>query len=95
MASEDDKYRNKTNAKIDDLKYYFGDEAAEWIDFKLIKYGEGIARARNSTPSYSPSFCPICNKYWSYGLHSTTRIKYVDYLNWERIPCLDRICDNC
>ena len=95
MASEDDKNRNKNWARINDLKYYFGKQSDEWIDLLLISKEKRIATDRNIYSGYSPSFCPSCKKYWSYGIHSTTRKKYIDYLDWKRIPATKIKCDNC
>lgn len=95
MASEDEKYKQKTKAKVDDLKYYFGEQASEWVDLDLINHDKRMTTRVNNASSYSPYHCPKCNKYWSFGLHTTTRAKCVVYIQWERIPCIKKICNNC
>ena len=100
MASkqEQQEYRGKRRARIADLKYYFGKDADEWIDLKIIAEDKALDswRGKNTT-EYPPYLCIECNRYWAYYLDRRKQ-KQCEYLSkdtFNRIRCHRVICEEC
>tara|TARA_R100000700_G_scaffold41256_2_gene60961 strand:- start:9898 stop:10206 length:309 start_codon:yes stop_codon:yes gene_type:complete len=90
--------RGKRKARILDLIYYFGKDAEEWIDLKLVAEDKAIESWRGKNPTeYPPYLCLGCNRYWCYKLNVRKK-KVVDYLSrsiFGGIPCDKKICEVC
>ena len=100
MASkqEPQEYRGKRRARIADLKYYFGKDADEWIDLKIIAKDKALDFWRGKNPTeYPPYHCIKCNQYWAYYLDRRKQ-KLYEYLSkdtFNRIRCIRTICKEC
>ncbi len=98
MASKEQKEQVSNKNKINDLRYYFGEDADEWIDKKEIKKQKVVDTWKNkSTSQYPPYLCTICNRYWSYGLtqnHKKAQF-YLKKSIYGGLPCDTNTCNNC
>tara|TARA_R110000824_G_scaffold1121_1_gene6107 strand:- start:1294 stop:1599 length:306 start_codon:yes stop_codon:yes gene_type:complete len=100
MASkqEPQEYRGKRRARIDDLKYYFGKDADEWIDLRIVAEDKALDSWRGKNPTeYPPYLCIKCNQYWAYYLDRRKQ-KLYEYLSkdtFNRIRCIRTICKEC
>tara|TARA_R110000803_G_scaffold11686_6_gene34725 strand:- start:625 stop:930 length:306 start_codon:yes stop_codon:yes gene_type:complete len=100
MTSKQELQKNldKKRARIADLIYYFGDEADQWIDLKIVAEDKALNswRGKNTT-EYPPYLCTECNRYWAY-YHNRRKQKCCGYLpkkTFNRIRC-DRLpCKEC
>ena len=98
MASKKQKEQIGNKNRIDDLQYYFGKDADEWIDKKDIMKQKVVDTWRKkSTSEYPPYLCTECDRYWSYGL---TQLHKKDQFYLQRsmyggIPCDTNTCKNC
>ena len=95
---ESRKYKNKRQAKILDLIHYFGEDADEWIDLKIISTDKIIDSWREKASSkYPPYLCLECKRYWSHMLNARKQ-KITTYLSKEifgGIPCDKITCKEC
>tara|TARA_R110000824_G_scaffold145457_2_gene313753 strand:- start:1456 stop:1761 length:306 start_codon:yes stop_codon:yes gene_type:complete len=100
MASkqEQQEYREKRQARIADLKYYFGKDADEWIDLKTIVKDKALDFWRGKNPTeYPPYLCIECKRYWAYYLNGRKRkcYEYLSKKTFNRIRCDKIICKDC
>lgn len=100
MASKKETLEQKEKrwARIDDLIHYFGKDADEWVDLKIIAKDKALDtwRGKNTT-EYPPYLCIKCDRYWSYYLDRKKQ-KGKNYLHKEvfnRIRCEKAICEEC
>lgn len=100
MASkqESQENRDKRWAKIDDLTYYFGKDAKEWIDLTIIAKDKALDTWRDKKRSGDPPYlCNKCNRYWAFCLDRRKK-KTQYYLSKEvfnHIRCENAICKEC
>jgi len=94
MASKE----RKKECQIDTLKYYFGEDADEWIDLETMVIDKKVDSWRGKKPTeYPPYLCKQCNRYWAFDL-DRTKAKVHDYLpekTFSGIPCDRKICYDC